>query len=319
MSALSSLGSGLGFGGGGADPSLSNRTGLPPNVLNFGGGGGAGPGVAPVSASSTSRPVSIRDLLTGGDASQAVIDPNNVIGARTQLPEGGAKRLGLMDRLRAVDPVSQESGLEKFSRIGGMMRDDGGGADAIKALDGQIAARKAQAKNADLQRQVAALFPDDPKMRFLMMANPEAATEALAKAYDPTTLSKGQQQIINGRTVAAAADYGQQDGYAYSVDPRTGQTTWGPQRGRTHGEELRQGELSETVRHNQAGERINDFEARTGRMNAGTGAFSAQTSRAAHEARLAAGGYGTPGGAGGYGMDLGLELPPGWTVRQPGQ
>lgn len=141
------------------------------------------------------------------------------------------------------------------------------------------------------------------------MAMREAKNRAIQSAYDPETgrFSVGRylQEAgpaadladFSALTQAFARKSGVDGGYAYSLDPMTGDVTWGPQRGMSHSEETGRMSAEETGRHNRAQEGISRGQLDVARSNASRG-------WAAHNARVAAGGYGTPGVGGANGFDI---------------
>lgn len=155
---------------------------------------------------------------------------------------------------------------------------------------------------AEQERAVAmaeAAYPGDPRAQALFLASPDAMIAAAAKGYEPQVMSQGQTLRQPGGDTYTAPIMGVDGGFGYTQTPE--QVQWGAQRGVSHGE-------AESQRSNMTAEQQREMALRIQQQNANTTA-------AAHAARLAAGGYGTPG-VGGAGF-LGPQLDPNeWEIVQ---
>lgn len=129
------------------------------------------------------------------------------------------------------------------------------------------------------------------------MMDPEAAMGAYWEGQKPREVTAGNTLIPGfGRPNFVAPKMGIENGFGYS-QTMDGGVNWGNQRPQTHSE-------VETNRHNVVGESQGWRGLDIQQQNANTGQFSAQTGRMAHDARVAAGGYGTPGVGGVLGANL---------------
>ncbi|MBL8771147.1 MAG: hypothetical protein JNK30_07160 [Phenylobacterium sp.] len=210
---------------------------------------------------------------------------------------GPEPKMSFFDRINAVDPTTGMSTVDRFDRLGAAMRDDDS-TERLTAIDQRAAGRLAKSKQAELAAQIDALFPDDPRMQFLLKANPQKATEALADVYksrnEAYTLSKGQRRGAGGRTIDEAPDYGVDDGYAW--ERGADGFSWGDQRPPTW-QELEAGRHNR-VEEGYGGERIALHRARL--------ALERERAR-----RAAAGGSGATGGM--------PPLPPGFRITPAGR
>lgn len=156
--------------------------------------------------------------------------------------------------------------------------------------------REKQQQQAILQQRGETLFPGDVRAQTAFIANPEAATNTFWEGYKPTTLSGGQTRYnpLAGDTFTAP-ELRYEGGIAGTQTADGFQVTG--QRPMTYAE-------TETGRHNLVDEGQGWRGLQIQQQNADTGQFSAQTGRLAHEARMAAGGYGTPGVGGVIGPNL---------------
>lgn len=158
-------------------------------------------------------------------------------------------RPGFLDRINTRDDATGMSAVDKWDRFGGMLMDLDDGGDRAAKADAAAAGRAATTKNKALMAQIDQLFADDPRMRFLLKANPEAATKALADVYKSANETRvvGEGSAVGDGAGAkwTAPKYGVQDGYGYQIGP--GGVDWGDQRGQTHQE-------AETERHNRRSE-----------------------------------------------------------------
>lgn len=228
-----------GVGGllGGLDASLSGT----PRGINAAPGTG---GELPVSDLGDFRLTSRRGGLMAEPASIA-----NEYAATA--PEAPNKKPGFFTRINTPDEVTGFSTVDKWDRFGSTLMDINDGGDRAAAVNATAAGRVSQSKNKLLMAQIDELFADDPRMRFLLKANPEKATAAMADVYK----SQNETRVVGeGSSVGdaegvkwMAPKYGQADGYGYKVDEDGFE--WGDQRGQTHQE-------TETGRHNRESERL---------------------------------------------------------------
>ena len=172
---------------------------------------------------------------------------------------------------------------EALNYIGAALKDMSGDDGNLMAAEQNVLARQERAQQQQLAQQRQAIM-----------------SQALKNAYDPQTGRFDNRRFVEGvlqggvisdpGTFMDAAKslspttpkVGVEGGFAYSIDPETGQFVWGPQRPKSYGEE-------ESYRHNRATEGIGQ-----GQLNLGW---------ARHRARERSGGYGTPGVGGPY-VDL---------------
>lgn len=161
------------------------------------------------------------------------------------------KKPGFFARINTPDATTGLSFVDRLDRLGRRMQDITQGGDSAKEVDARAAGRLAAQRNKLLQAQIDEIFADDPRMRFLMKANPEKAAEALANVYksrhETRVVGEGSAVGDGAGMTWMAPKYGQDDGYAYSVGPDG--FRWGEQRGATHAEQ-------ETLRHNKATEAL---------------------------------------------------------------
>lgn len=133
-----------------------------------------------------------------------------------------------------------------------------------------------------LQKLASELYGNDKEAQLLFLADPESFVKARAERLKPQTLSEGQifRDPFSGETFSAPIFEKFDDRFG-GLDPNTGQSFFTAPRGPTFQEQTGRMGAEETGRHNRVTESI-------GRSNADRG-------WAAHRARMAAGGYGTPG------------------------
>lgn len=167
---------------------------------------------------------------------------------------GVAKPPGFFQRINTADPTTGMTTVDKWDKFGAKLQDISDGGDRAKAVDTTAADRIAKSRQAMLNQQIDATYPDDPKMRFLLKANPEKATAALADVYksrnEAYTLGEGQRRGSDGHMIDYAPKTGVTDGYGYVTGP-DGQVKFGERRGQTYGE-------VETGRHNLETERLGE-------------------------------------------------------------
>jgi hypothetical protein len=226
MGALKGLGAG--GKGGGLFASLNPAAASP--------GGGAMPSMS-----------DLGDFKFGADMAVQGVRPDGGVGTGA----APAKQPGFLTRMNAVDSATGMSKVDQFGRFGAQLQDIGDGGNRADAYAKTAAGRVSTAKQTLLNSQIDELFGDDPKMRFLLKANPEKATAAIADVYksrnETRTVAPGAS-VGNGEGPRwMAPEYGQADGYGYRVDQ--GGFRWGDQRGPTHSEQ-------ETGRHNRRSEEL---------------------------------------------------------------
>lgn len=168
-------------------------------------------------------------------------------------PEAPVKKPGFMTRINTPDEATGFSTVDKWDRFGSTLMDIGDGGDRAAKVEAAAAGRAGQYKNKLLMAQIDEMFADDPRMRFLLKANPEKATAAMADVYksanETRVVGKGSS-VGDGEGVKwMAPEYGQADGYGYKIDGEG--FNWGDQRGQTHQE-------TETGRHNLETERLGE-------------------------------------------------------------
>lgn len=163
-----------------------------------------------------------------------------------------------------------------------------------KLADAQLRERADQ--QAQLAQRGEALFPGDPRAQAAFISAPDAALGTFWKGYEPTTLSGGQTRInpLGGQNFTAPEL--RYEGGIAGTQTADGFDVTG-QRPQTYVE-------TEAGRHNLVDEGQGWRGLNIQQQNANTGMFSAQTGRMAHDARAAAGGYGTPGVGGVIGPNL---------------
>lgn len=184
----------------------------------------------------------------GGLMSQAATAANQYAPVT---PEAPVKKPGFMTRINTPDEATGYSTVDKWDRFGSTLMDIGDGGDRAAKVEATAAGRVGQSKNKLLMAQIDELFADDPRMRFLLKANPEKATAAMADVYK----SANETRVVGEGSSVGNADgvqwmapkYGQADGFGYRVDEDGFE--WGDQRGQTHQE-------TETGRHNRESERL---------------------------------------------------------------
>lgn len=184
----------------------------------------------------------------GGLMSQAATAANQYAPVA---PEAPAKKPGFMTRINTPDEATGYSTVDKWDRFGSTLMDIGDGGDRAAKVEATAAGRVAQGKNKLLMAQIDEMFADDPRMRFLLKANPEKATAAMADVYksanETRVVGKGSSVGNADGVQWMAPEYGQADGYGYKIDEDG--FNWGDQRGQTHQE-------TETGRHNRESERL---------------------------------------------------------------
>ena len=187
--------------------------------------------------------------------------------------------------------------------IKGLSGDDNAGFEVAqmqrqRAADAERMAEKAKAKaeaQAEKQRQQALnqafwdSFNEDGSFNRARYAQVARQMGGMADPRDFT------EALTAGR--AAGPKYGISGGVAYTQDQDTGETTWGEMNPVKEAEQARQKAMDA---FNQEQSRIRTAIAQ-GQLSVAQGRLALQ--QAAHKARLAAGGYGTPGvGAAGGGI-----------------
>lgn len=213
-----------------------------------------------------------------------------------------SKPLGFFDKLNAVDASTGESTLGRIEKFGAQLDDTwGDGGDSAAAYDTSakkwVDDRKALAQRTEMNKQIDAAYPNDPNARLLMRSNPEAFTKALATRYAAENVAPGASRVYGeGGSVYTAPSYEDADGFGF--DKTTGQ--YGERRGPSWDERNTAGRNAAEAEHWERGDQTGNFNAQTGRMNAGVNDFSARSAdwqRRASENRLGGGGGG--GAAGG--------------------
>lgn len=219
----------------------------------------------------------------------------SVEGATPANSAGVPKPPGFFKRITTADPLTGMSTVDKWDKFGARLQDISDGGDRAKAVDTTAADRISKSRQALLNQQIDQLYPDDPKMRFLLKANPEKATAALADVYktrnEAYTLGEGQRRGADGHMIDYAPKTGVTDGYAWQTGPG-GQVQFGQQRGQTYGE-------VETGRHNRAGENIDFGQLGVARQNAGTAGGHLELARDRLDFDRTGGVAGAAGGGGG--------------------
>lgn len=285
MGALQNVGAGLGNGMskvgrglmGAIDPAMSSAPG---GMARQAGTGGLLPAIADITAKDSGRFRAYADPTLDDPISRTLgRDVMQRMPTLETKPQGS-----FLDRLREVDDETGLSQLDKFDRFGARLQDITEGGDRAADVDKLAAGRLAKRRQAALASQIDSLFPDDARMRFLLKANPEKATEALASVYqkerEPYTLSKGQVRGQGGERVDAMPDYGVEDGTPWMAGEEGFE--WGRQRPRTWQE-------METERANRA-----DEEVARGNLGVSRGRLDWERTRP----------------RGGAGADAGAALPP---------
>lgn len=237
MGALRSVGSGLSDSAskagrglmGAIDPAVTNSA--PSEMARAPGSGGLLPAVADITAKDTGRFRAYADPTLDDPVSRTLgRDVMQRMPTLETKPKGS-----FMDGLREVDDTTGMSRLDQFNRFGATLQDVGDGGSRAGEVDKIAAGRLAKGRQAELASQIEALFPDDPRMQFLLKTNPDKATEAMATVYqkqaEPYTLSKGQVRGQNGRRVDEMPDYGVADGTPWMAGEAGFE--WGRQRPKT--------------------------------------------------------------------------------------
>lgn len=155
-----------------------------------------------------------------------------------------------------------------------------------------------QAAEEKQRTQAFANTITDPVLRQTFLMNPKAYTDAAAEQLKPQKLGQGDTLYQNGGVAYTAPKTGVDGGYGYSQTPQG--ISWQDQRPMSFAEILQQAQEEEAARHNRQAEAT---------ANSGVG-----VRWAAHNARLKAGGYGTPG----VGTVIGSDLPDGWEIQDEG-
>lgn len=246
MGALGGIGKGVGDGiglvGGGLMSALDGGGDRMNDTARQPGTGGLMPAVSDLKTTNDGRFMAYADANLDDPLTR-----NLGISEMRRMPtmESSPKK-GFFEGLREVDEETGMSKLDRFDRFGARLQDISDGGDRALDFDKMASGRVAKARQADLAAQIDSLFPNDPRMRFLLKANPEKATEALASVYqkerEPYTLSEGQVRGQGGRRVDGVAKYGVDDGTPWAADEDGFE--WGQQRPRTWQE-------IETERHNR--------------------------------------------------------------------
>lgn len=179
-----------------------------------------------------------------------------------------------------------------------------------KAADAEEA--KTAAEDAKRMELIQALSAGDPRMAAMLQLNPEAVTGSMAKAYEPVTMSGGQTRIVpgagGGQETFMAPELGVSEGRGYINGPQGLQQTgtldpsFGEQTGRMS--------VEETMRHNPVMEQLGQGQLGVSQGQLGVSQGQLGLAQQVHQARQAAGGYGTPG----VGGVLGPQLGAGWEV-----
>jgi len=222
MGGLKSIGSGVGGGGKGLMGALS---GTPASAAAAPGSGGL------LSASSLVGP----EGFDWGRSAE-MPPPQPVVSA-------AAKKPGFFTRINTPSETTGLSFTDKLGRFGAQLQDidDGGDRAAPFATlsQGRLKDAKSLAEKQAMAAQINALFPDDPRMQFLLKAAPDKAAGALADVYksknEAYTLGQGQKRGQGGQMIDYAPEVGVDGGFGYSTTPE-GQVDWGAQRGRNWAE-----------------------------------------------------------------------------------
>lgn len=242
MGALRDFGGGAGKAVHGLMDGLDGAKGGMNDTARQPGTGGLMPAVADLKTTDDGRFTAYTDQRLGDTLTRNLgVEEMRRVPTMESSPEKG-----FFAKLREVDDETGMSKLDRFGRFGARLQDISDGGDRATDFDKMASGRVAKARQADLAAQIDSLFPNDPRMRFLLKANPEKATEALASVYqkerEPYTLSEGQVRGQGGRRVDGVAKYGVDDGTPWAADEDGFQ--WGQQRPRTWQE-------IETERHNR--------------------------------------------------------------------
>jgi hypothetical protein len=225
----------------------------------------------------------------------------------TQSVDGVAQPRGLFGRSTAAAPVAEPEPAAMPAAQTNAAPQKAGGLDVLwkvlaghspgesrrivqADLDSAAAARQAAAQQAELLGRLS------PEERDLYMTDPKRWAELRMNQQAPYTLAQGAGRYgPGGQLQAYAPEVGVDGGYGYSSAP-DGSINWGSQRGMSHTE-------AETGRHNKRLEDVSlgQLGVAQGRLGLGW---------AAHNARRAAGGYGTPGVGMGVIPDEAVEIDP---------
>lgn len=224
MGGLKSIGSGV---GGAANGLMSTLSGTPASAAAAPGSGGL------MSAASLVGP----EGFDWGRAAE-MPPPQPVVSAAPKKGLGG-----FLDKINTPGEKTGLSFTERLGRFGATLQDIDQGGDRADRYDtlaqGRLNDTKSQAAKQAMAAQINALFPDDPRMQFLLKAAPDKAAGALADVYksknEAYTLGQGQKRGAAGEQIDYAPEVGVDGGFGYSTTPE-GRVDWGTQRGRNWAE-----------------------------------------------------------------------------------
>lgn len=218
----------------------------------------------------------------------AVTDPRMDDPITRQVGASVMRRAPVIRPDRAADSADRSQRLATF---GAALSDAG---IALRGGQGNALARVQEAyrkrakeelalrQQEQMQAMAKQLYGDDPEAQLLFMADPEAFVGARAERLKPRTMSEGQTYVdpMTGERYTTPTVEKFDDRFGY-YDPATGEARFSDPRGPTYQEQTGRQSADEIGRHNRQAE--------------GIGWSNTNRGWAAHRARMAAGGYGTPG------------------------
>lgn len=218
-----------------------------------------------------------------------------------QLGVAKMKRPPVMNDVTDRNRMERATALALFSAglaDAGTALQGGEGKSLSRVQEGFRKRREAEQKSVAqerLQKLAGELYGDDKEAQLLFMADPKSFVKARAERLKPQTLSGGQtyRDPFSGETFSAPIFEKFDDRFG-GLDPNTGQSFFTAPRGPTFNENTGRMNADEARRHN--------------RQTEGIGWSNANRSWAAHRARMAAGGYGTPGVGMGFVPDDDVEI-----------
>jgi hypothetical protein len=237
-----------------------------------------------------------------GSSARETAKERQALAAAATAENGNPERSFLGGLIKYQRPAGMD-GVSNLSRIGATLSDVGaafgtGSGGNVAGLQRDALARQAALQAADLKKSFEASIKDPQELAFYRAA-PDAYLKAKAKAFEPISVAGGNT-VLNGPTGTFTAPKLVDDAGIYGTQGATGYTQTG----------ARGGSIAETEaeRAHKVSEEIDRIRAQVaqGQLTVQQGQLALD--RAKHQARAAAGGYGTAG----VGQVIGPTLTSDW-------
>jgi hypothetical protein len=226
-----------------------------------------------------------------GTKARETAKERQALAAASSSPNPTPEKSYLGGLIKYQRPVGMD-GVSNLSRIGATLSDVGavfgaGEGGNVASLQRDALARQAAQQAAELKKSFEASIKDPQELAFYRAA-PEAYLKAKAKAFEPQTLTGGQT-LINGPKGDYTAPKLVEDAGVYGTQNTDGYTQTG-----ARGASIAETEAERSHRVSEQTDRIRAAVTQ-GQLTVQQGQLHLDQLK--HDARLAAGGYGTPGAA----------------------